>query len=263
MQTLIVLVMTLLTISPQPHLAHRVPAANKGQVDLVKVIPIQDPFFIQGLELSQDGALYLGTGHYGESQVGTFDFQAGQFIPMQDLPDTYFGEGISIREDALWQLTWKEGVVLKRSLTDLGRVDQFEYSGEGWGLAYDPDRDLFWMSDGSSSLYQQDSEAFTRLDDLQVTWQGRPVTLLNELEYANQALYANIWYDHHIIKIDPETGQVQLIYDLDPILQDIPISPAQAQEMDALNGIAHIEADRFYLTGKNFPFLLEVHLRDN
>ena len=129
-------------------------------------------------------------------------------------------------------------------------------------MAYDADRSLFWLSDGSSQLYQQDLENFKRLGQVTVTLLGREIDQMNELEYAQGAIFANIWYDNRIIKIDPETGQVIKVYDLSSILDQLPLSDEVRRQMDSLNGIAHIDQDRFYITGKYYPFVLEVRLKN-
>ncbi|MGX7168245.1 glutaminyl-peptide cyclotransferase [Facklamia hominis] len=234
----------------------------EGKAELLEVFPLEKQIFTQGFERNEQGTLYLGSGKYGQSAVGILDLTSGEWLTQVELPDQYFGEGLTIEGNHLWQLTWKEGKVFKWQLPDFTLLDTYSYLGQGWGLAYDVDRSLFWLSDGSSQLYQQNLEDFKRLGQVTVTLLGREIDQLNELEYAQGAIFANIWYDNRIIKIDPETGQVIKVYDLSSILDQLPLSDEARRQMDSLNGIAHIDQDRFYITGKYYPFVLEVRLKD-
>ncbi|MGF3183099.1 glutaminyl-peptide cyclotransferase [Facklamia sp. P12945] len=232
-----------------------------GGVYLIETYPIKENLFIQGFELDQEAQLLIGTGLYGESAWGYFNWEKGLLDRSIGLDNQYFGEGISLRDNELWQLTWKEGKVFKWDLKTKELVNTYEIKGEGWGLAYNEEKDLFYLSDGSSTIYTYNPDNFKLVDQVEVNLEGEPLDQLNELEYANDAIYANIWYDNRIVKIDPQSGQILKTYDLTPMLDQLDLTAEQRETMDVLNGIAHIEADQFYLTGKNYPLIFKVELK--
>lgn len=228
-------------------------------VTLIKQYPSDASAFTQGLELNDEGDLFISTGLYGKSLLGEVDLNTGEITVLDTLDEQYFGEGMTFTKDALWQFTWREHVAFKRDKDTFERLETVNYEEEGWGLAYDEDRDTLWHSDGSSTLYQRDPNTFEKIKELTVTVQGKPIEKINELEYAMGAIYANIWYSTTIVKIDPETGQVVESYDLAPLLKET-MSQVELDNIDTLNGIAHISGDRFYITGKLFPYIYEVTL---
>lgn len=233
------------------------------EVELLDVYPSDAQAFTQGLEVTSEGQLLMGTGLYGESHLGYIDLASGKLQTKVSLGEEYFGEGITIKGDTIWQLTWQEEEVFVYRLADFQPVTSFTYEGEGWGLAYDEERDIFWMTDGSHLLQKRDSETFALLEEIAVeTKDGQAVDQLNEIEFANGSIYANRWYENEIIQISP-SGQILARYDLTQILRDLPLTKQERQQMDSLNGIAHIEGDRFYVTGKFYPVMLEVTLTNN
>lgn len=215
--------------------------------------------FTQGLELNGKGDLILATGQYGNSSIGILDPNTGQYDRVDYLDSSYFGEGITFTDEALWQLTWKEETVFKRDPQSLNIIDKYYYEGEGWGLAYDPEQDVIWMSNGSDIIQQRSAGNFELLDSIAVKLDGRAVENINELEYANGYLYANVWYTNKIIAINLSTGEIDYQYDMTTLLTDN-LTANQMNSMDTLNGIAHIQGDRFYITGKYYPVLFEVEL---
>lgn len=230
-------------------------------VKLINTHPSDSEAFTQGLELNEQGDLIIGTGLYGESIIGQVNLASGEIHEFDQLNDEYFGEGITHTPDALWQLTWRENTALKRDLETYEIIETASYEEEGWGLAYDYDREVLWYSDGTDKIYQRDSDTFEKVSEIEVVEDGQVIDNLNELEYAEGAIFANIWYDTTIVKIDPDTGQVLARYDVAPILQE-EMTEDELEEIDSLNGIAHIEGDRFYITGKLYPYIFEVELVD-
>ncbi len=229
-------------------------------VELNEVYELDSLAFVQGLEMNQNRELMLSTGLYGESVLGQIDPGNGQITVIDPLDSSYFGEGITFTPKYLWQLTWQEQTALKRDAETFEIIEKYPMQEEGWGIAYDPDRHILWHSDGTDKIYQRNPENFNKMETLQITEQGEPVDLLNELEYANGAIYANIWYSTDIVQIDPETGEITHRYQLAPILEST-LSKEQLENIDSLNGIAHIENQRFFITGKLYPYLYEVTLQ--
>jgi len=233
------------------------------EVKLIELYPSDSEAFTQGFELStKTKELILATGLYGKSSIGLLDLETGEYSIKANLSEEYFGEGITIVDDFIWQLTWKEGKAFKRDLESFEIITEQAYQGEGWGLAYDTTADVIWMSNGTSVLQQRDPQDFTKRGEIEVTYNGQPVVNLNELEFANNLIYANIWYSDKIIAINPTNGEIEYVYDLGELLQrvDNEIADELVDQKDVLNGIAHIEGDQFYLTGKRYPYVLEVEL---
>lgn len=231
-----------------------------AEVELINVHPSDSSLFVQGMELDESNRLIVSSGLYKESSIGYLNLETGNYEIVEELKDEYFAEGITVTPDFIWQLTWREGVAIKREKTNLEVIDQTNYNGEGWGLAYDPDSDVLWMSDGSEYLQVRAPDTFELIRKTEVTYEGSPVIKINELEYANGLIFANIWYSNQIIAIDPQTGEVRDIYDINNILEET-LSEEDRVEIDSLNGIAHIEGNRFYITGKKYPVVYEVELK--
>lgn len=233
-------------------------AHSQDNIQVIESYDIEPVSFIQGLEVFED-QLVLGSGLYGQSYLAYVDLEEGTVQVQETLDDQYFGEGITFTKDSLWQLTWREGIAFKRDPYSLEIVDQFSYQGEGWGIAYDEDWDTLWMTDGSHRLYQRDPDNFELIASYEILDQGQPVVHLNELEYHNGYLFANIWYSNQIIAIDLETMQIAESFDMSQIIQEA-FDPDVLQTIDSLNGIAHKEDNVFYLTGKLYPKIFEVEL---
>lgn len=215
--------------------------------------------FTQGLELNDEGLIVMGTGLYGESAIGYLNPETGHLDIVDFLDDKFFGEGITFTPDVLWQLTWKENIAFKRDPQSLEIVDEVTYEGQGWGLAYDDDREVIWMSDGSHVIQKRAADSFDLIDTIEITLNNQKVENINELEYANGYLYANIWYTNKIIAIDLTSGEIEYQYDMTDLLSE-QLSAEELDAIDTLNGIAHIEDNRFYITGKLYPKLFEVEL---
>jgi glutaminyl-peptide cyclotransferase len=163
-----------------------------------------------------------------------------------------FGEGLALAGDRLIQLTWREHRAFVYGASGFDRLGEARYDGEGWGLAFDGAR--LWQSDGSDTLTVRDPRTLAVLERRQVTLDGRPRDYLNELEWVEGKLYANVWQSDDILRIDPATGKVEAVIDAASLL-----SPEERASTDVLNGIAYDPARKvFLITGKLWPKLFEV-----
>lgn len=210
--------------------------------------------FTQGL-VYDGGYIYEGTGRYGTSSLRKVHFETGEVLQMEELASQYFGEGITIYKDTIFQLTWKSrlGFIYDQESFDLLR--QFYYPTEGWGITYDGKRMI--MSDGTSVLQFLNPDNQEITGTLNVLDGNIPVDKLNELEYIKGTIYANVWQTDNIAMINPESGQVTGWIDLSGLLQ----SQNYSGKVDVLNGIAYDEqSDQLFVTGKLWPFLFEIKL---
>ncbi len=219
---------------------------------IVNTYPHDENAFTQGLAY-ENGSLYESTGLYGGSTLRRVKLETGAILQLYTLPDRYFGEGITILDDEIIQLTWNDhkGFIYDKHSFDL--LQEFDYIGEGWGITYDGNRLI--VSNGSATLIFLDPETFEKIGQVEVH-DTAPVTKINELEYINGKVYANIWKEEKIAIINPQTGQVEGWIELSGI-QDL-----EKQYGDnALNGIAYDAAgDRLFVTGKKWPHLFEIKL---
>lgn len=228
-------------------------APHAGEVRIHAVHPHDPSAFTQGL-IWHDGRLYESLGGYGRSQLREVEVASGAVLRQVRLPAGEFGEGLAVVGDRLIQLTWREGVARFWRLADLEPLGVASYDGEGWGLAFDG-RELV-QSDGSATLVFRAPDDLRPLRRVRVTRSGRPEPYLNELEFAEGALYANVWQSDEIVRIDPASGVVTAVFDASGLL-----TPPERVGLDVLNGIAWNPATRrFYLTGKLWPKLFEVEL---
>jgi glutamine cyclotransferase len=220
---------------------------------VVHVYPHDPEAFTQGLTIV-DGVLYEGTGLNGQSTVRKVRLDNGEVLQVQKIGPEYFGEGIAVWRDRIFQLTWRSGVGFVYDRNSLDRVGTFTYTGEGWGLTHDGTRLI--MSDGSAFLRFLDPATQRELGRIQVQDGGRPVEHLNELEFVKGEVLANVWQTERVARINPKTGRVLGWIDLKGLL-----SPSDARGVDVLNGIAYDPSnDRLFVTGKLWPKLFEVKL---
>jgi len=223
--------------------------------EIINTYPHDRAAFTQGLVFAEGGFLYEGTGLYGQSSLRQVELNTGTVAKIHRLPDTCFGEGITLWKDKLIQLTWQEHVGFVYAKDSFRLVKTFTYPTEGWGLTHDGKRLI--LSDGTSTLYFLDPESFQEIGRLEVRDQGVPVTWLNELEYINGEIYANVWQTDYVAVISPETGQVLRWVDLAGLLS----AGDRSQPVDVLNGIAYdAQGDRLFVTGKLWPKLFEIQL---
>jgi glutamine cyclotransferase len=219
---------------------------------VVNTFPHDPQAFTQGLEF-HDGYLYEGTGLKGKSSLRRVELRTGRILQIHRLPSEYFGEGITILGDKIFQLTWQNGVCFVYDRRTFRQIAQFRYDGEGWGLTNDGMRLI--MSDGSEVITFRDPDTFAEVRKITVRAQGRPVKNLNELEYIEGEIWANIWYSDIIARIDPSTGIVKAWVDMEGL-------PVKDRDIEAvMNGIAYDRQNkRLFVTGKNWDKLFEIEL---
>ena len=227
----------------------------KGQPDfeVVNTYPHDGNAFTEGL-VFEDGVLYESTGLNGYSTLRRVELETGRILQLYSLPNEFFGEGITIFDNKIFQLTWlsHKGFVYNKTSFDL--MGEFNYSTQGWGITNDGSRLI--MSDGTANLYFLNPETFERIGHVEVRDNLGPVTNLNELEYINGDVYANIWLQEKIAIINPQTGQVKTWIDLTGIQ-----SMVNRSGDDVLNGIAYDEREnRLFITWKRWPQLFEIRL---
>jgi glutamine cyclotransferase len=227
----------------------------KGVEDLVPQVirsyPHDRDAFTQGL-LFFEGKLYESTGLKGRSSLRRVDPESGKVETRVDLPPQLFGEGLARVGGQLVQITWTDGRALVWDLDGFKKVGEHAYPGEGWGICHDGSRLV--MSDGGDHLTFRDPRSFARTGDVAVWRAGVPVKNLNELECVGDVVYANVWMDDHIARIDVKTGQVTGWIDASGLL-----SREERSGTDVLNGIAYVpERGTFFITGKLWPRLFEV-----
>lgn len=225
--------------------------------EVVNVYPHDQGAFTEGLAF-ENGILYEGTGLKGRSSLRTVDLETGAVTVSISLSDDLFGEGVAVVGDKIVQLTWKSHTGLVYDKRDLRPIREFAYDTEGWGLTYDGQQLI--MSDGTATLYFLDPETFAVDRYVTVSDHGTDVTELNELEYIDGYVYANVWKTDRIAIIDPGDGGVTGWIDLTGLLA----SQQATKHVDVLNGIAYdIANDRLFVTGKLWPWLFEIRLVEN
>ena len=218
--------------------------------EIVRVLPHRSDAFTQGLAFA-DGFLYEGTGLYGRSVLTKTIPETGEILQRVTLPASMFGEGVTVLGDRIYQLTWQEGVAFVYDRQTFDLVRRFSYSLEGWGLTHDGTRLI--MSDGTATLTFLDPNSFQTVRTVQVHDHGGPVAHLNELEFIQGRIYANIWQTGRIAIIDPLDGRVTAWLDLTNLWAE------QPHGVDVPNGIAYDpQARRLFVTGKMWPALYEI-----
>lgn len=217
---------------------------------ILNTYPHDNTAFTQGLAF-QDGVLYEGTGLYGSSSLRRVDLQTGIVTQNILLNSSFFGEGITVFEDKIIQLTWKSKIGFVYNKTTFELLQTFNYPTQGWGITHNGS--LLIMSDGTANLYFIEPDTFQTVGMVEV-FDNKPVTALNELEYIDGYVYANVWTEDKIVIINPETGIVTGWIDLKGI------NEAEKIDIDAvLNGIAYDQInDRLFVTGKMWSKLFEI-----
>ena len=223
---------------------------------IVKSYPHDQNAFTQGL-LWHEGALYEGTGREGHSEVRKVDLQSGRVLRQSRLPSEVFGEGLVLSDNRLIQITWQSQRAFVFDLKTFQLQGEWKYEGEGWGLTTDDDELI--MSDGSSQLSFRDPKTFAEKRRVDVTFNGQPLDKLNELEWINGQVWANVWQTDFIVRINPQTGEVEEYLDCSGLIGD----KARTGKEDVLNGIAYdAQNKRIFLTGKLWPRLFEIKLEN-
>lgn len=218
-------------------------------------IPMDTSLFTQGLEYLDDGDLVLSGGRYGQSSINLIDGETGEILLSRDLAGEYFGEGITVVDDVVHQITWQENTVHTWALPDLDPGPTYSYDGEGWGLCYDEDRDVLWRSDGSSAIFAHDPGSWELLDTVDIRRDGREEPGINELECVDGKIWANVFTSTDILHLDPETGHVLGVMELEELVADArELNGGRFDRNQVLNGIAYDPSREAYLvTGKEWP----------
>lgn len=223
--------------------------------EVVNVFPHDPTAFTQGLEF-HDGILLESTGRH-PSSVRRVRLEDGEVLARRELDTQFFGEGLTAVGDRILTLTWQGGHGFVWNIDTLEPAGTFSYSGEGWGLTHDETRVI--LSDGTPTLRFLDPNTLQQTGSVAVTYRGQPLDRLNELEFIDGEVWANIWQTDFIVRIDPTTGVVTGVIDLTGILPDPVGNPSD----DVLNGIAwDAENRRLFVTGKMWPKLFEIRLTE-
>lgn len=223
--------------------------------EVVNTYPHDPNAFTQGL-LLKDGFLYESTGLRGQSSVRKVELQTGRVIQQGNLPNQIFGEGIVDWQDKLIMVTWqsKTGLIMNRE--NFALLSTFAYEGEGWGLTRSKRHIL--MSDGTADIRFFDPGTMTESHRITVTDNGTPVTQINELEWVEGEIFANIWQTDQIARIDPASGTIVGWIDLTGLLEQ---HGSSTEGENVLNGIAYEPTQkRLFVTGKLWPWLFEIKL---
>ncbi|NET57231.1 MAG: glutaminyl-peptide cyclotransferase [Symploca sp. SIO2E6] len=233
------------------------PQASVYGYRVVNTYPHDREAFTQGL-IYHDGVLYEGTGLRGRSSLRRVELATGKVLQIHPLDKRYFGEGITLWQNRIMQLTWTSGTGFVYHPETFEKLGEFTHRTQGWGLTHDNQRLI--MSDGTDTLYFMNPDTFEEIGSIQVQYQDQPVTNLNELEYINGEIFANVWQTDFIVRISPQTGRVLSVIDLTGLLETQSKTFPYGSE-DVLNGIAYDEpGDRLFVTGKLWPKLFEIEL---
>lgn len=221
---------------------------------LIDTFPHDSGAFTQGLDFVGH-KLYEGTGQYGESDLRRVVLSSGKIKRKIEKAEKYFGEGVTVFKKRIYQITWRENVAFVYALDSWRVVKRHRYEGEGWGLTHD--RRHVVMSNGTAEIVFRDPKTFAIKRRIIVEDAGSPVNGLNELEWVNGNILANVWPSDDIVRIDPATGSVTGRYDMSSL------RAMESEEADVTNGIAYMtNQDRLFVTGKYWAHVYEVVLRD-
>lgn len=218
--------------------------------------PFSRDIFTQGLEI-ENGKLWLSSGLHGRSFIRVYDFATMQLEQEFKLPGQYFAEGVTKIGNRAFQLTWRSGDMLIYQTEPLKPIARVKIPGEGWGITHHGD--TLYYSDGSANLYAWDATGKSPGITIPVTLNGKPVVRLNELEWIDGKIWANVWQTNQIVQISPETGEVTGVIDFSGLLAQ----EDRLRDTDVLNGIAYDrENDAIWVTGKRWPWLYRVTLEE-
>ena len=226
--------------------------AEERDVEILRTLPHNSSSFTQGLEV-MESSIFESSGLYGFSRISEIDSQNGEIIRHTKIDDSYFAEGITVKEQSIIMLTWRAGVALEFDISNFSIIGNFSFEGEGWGICYNGEHIV--TSNGSSELSFRDPDSFEIDFTTTVTWDGVPVSNLNELECVGEKIYANIWMEETILRISSTSGKVDFF--------STPLSLTAIQgngPEEVLNGIAfdHISGS-FWITGKNWTQMYLVN----
>lgn len=229
------------------------PSAPVYRCEVVATFPHDTSAFTQGLEFN-NGELYEGTGLNGQSSIRRVQLETGTVVQQRELPWQYFGEGITLWDDQLIQLTWTSQTAFRYDRQNFQLLSRVSYPTPGWGLTHD-DIHLI-MSDGSDTLYFRDPDTFAETRRIRVMDGDTPISHLNELEFIHGEIWANIWRQYRIARISPDSGEVLSWIDISNLM--LPLDRLLA---GSPNGIAYdAHNDRIFITGKRWPKLFEIRV---
>ena len=233
---------------------NRVKEAKLLSYKVINRFPHRPTAFTQGLVIKDD-TLIESSGGYGKSSLSKVSLKSGKVLTEETIPPHIFAEGVTYLKDSLYQLSYRRGILMVYDADTLQLNRQHQYSGEGWGLATNGKHLI--MSDGSDTLKYMRAKDFTEISRISVTENGRPLKYLNELEWVDGKIYANVWLRNKIVIINPKTGVVGAYLDLKELLAEV----RATAKTGVLNGIAYDEqSKRLYVTGKYWPTLFEIEI---
>ncbi len=231
--------------------------------EVVNSYPHATDAYTQGLEF-YNGELYESTGHYGKSSLRKVDLETGEILRSIEIPATYFAEGITILNDKIYQLTWKEGVGFIYDVETFEKLDEFAYnmSAQGWGLANDGEK--LYKSDGTEKIWLLDPETLSEETYIQTLTHRTISTQLNELEWVEGKIYANTYQKDGVAIINPENGAIEGVINFQGLREKLGNTADLDPINDVLNGIAYNpETKKLYVTGKDWDTLFEVVIKEN
>lgn len=243
------------TSTPPTNAQEAEPTPATYGYEVLESIPMDTSFFTQGLEYLDDGTVLVSGGRYGNSSIAVIDGETGEVLRSQELSEAYFGEGATVIDETIHQITWRENTVHTWDVSTLEAGPTFSYDGEGWGLCYDEGRNVLWRSDGSSSLFEHDPETWELLGEVPVHLDGSAQDGINELECVEGEIWANVFTTNEILHLDPATGAVLGVLELDDLEADArEINGRRFDRNQVLNGIAYdASRDAYLVTGKEWP----------
>jgi glutamine cyclotransferase len=227
-----------------------------SDIEIIRELPHDTHAYTQGL-IYHNGILYESTGQYGKSSLRKLDPNSGEILAKETISNQYFAEGITIFSNKIYQLTWRAGTGFVYDGQTLKQKSSFAYYGEGWGITND--NKYLIMSDGTNALRFLDPKTLEIVKTVFVIDENSvPLQYLNELEYINNEIWANVYTRNYIVRINPEEGRVVSRIDLSFLIDKIEITP----ETDVLNGIAYDkQKDEYYFTGKNWNKIFVVKMK--
>lgn len=238
----------------QPVTPTPTPLGPKATYEIVARYPHDPTAYTQGL-LMHNGLFYESTGLYGNSSLRVVEPETGKVLQNVPLEERYFGEGLALLNDKLYQLTWRENTGFVYDLATLEQINTWQYDTEGWGLTTDGTHLI--MSDGSDKLRWIDPVTFEVRKEIEVTLDDQPVTRLNELEWIEGEIFANVYTTETILRIDPQTGKVLTVLDMSGLMPEA----NKSDPNQVLNGIVYDPGTkRLFVTGKLWDVLYEVRL---
>ena len=224
-------------------------AISMSSALVIEKFPHDKDAFTQGLEY-HDGVLYEGTGLWGSSELRKVELETGRVIQTKVLAPKYFGEGITILQDKVFQLTWKSGKGFVYDLATFDLIREFNIPGEGWGLTNNGENLI--LGNGTDQILFLDIESLQVTRSINVKRKGKPQYFLNELEYVKNEIWANVWKTDQILRINPSTGEVIGVLDLSIISE-------RQSEDDVANGIAwDAQSNRIFVTGKLWKYVYQI-----